>query len=793
MRRVILRAGLFSDYINTDVDMWPKVREYVIRQASDQDKSTYDPRLAISQKGGRNVQDLMKIAAARAAKPKERPVGASFETEHQRAKKALVKQIEALDGSNIRLIAANSEDTGGEPKVLRVAAYCRVSTDDIDQAISIALQIKEYRQKIKANPNWKYVGTYVDDGFSGTNTEHRQGFQKLMADAMDGKIDLIITKAVSRFARNLMDCIVWVEALQNHDPPVRVYFEQENLDTMAQTSSIILIVLAMVAQEESHMKSEAILLSLEWRFSRGRFLTPRLFGYNVVEVPDGYGGHKKELQINEAEARVVRWMYYNLINGMSLEEMASILTELAIPTGGRRKDGTLNTHWTSHGIAAVLRNEKHCGDVLARKYYTPNYKDHKQKKNRGKKNKYFQADHHDAIVSRAIWNAAQRILNSRRYGHEGTYQPMRIVDRGALTGYISVNRSWAGFDSEDYYKTSQIAMGLLDDELEANLEMEYLPEGGHRVGGLVDDHGISQIARDLSQAEQEMKDELEGRSSDSVSDQQREEAAKTFQVVSGDMFSRIHDPVVRFGRSEIAFNTSCVARMDCEYAEILFNPVERMMVVRPCAKENPNAVLWSSKPIAASSLARMLYDSMGWEEDYTYRVPCQTIRQPGGEAIVLAFDLDNYIGRAINKKEEVIMARKQAELAEEQREDARSFFYPPEDDDEPQEIQDMEERFQKIREQSKKIFGEPVFQHASAMRGFSEQAPGEEWDMLIEARPLDVDHRVDAGTVDSLFTAIVDDPPSLPRDEYVSNGAGDVVSVETVVSEEADGAEEQDE
>ena len=144
------------------------------------------------------MQDLRKIAEDRAAKPKGKPVGASFETEHQRAKKALVKQIEALDGNNIRMIAATSDEGSGEPKVLRVAAYCRVSTDDIDQAISIALQIKEYKQKIKSNPNWKYVGTYVDDGFSGTNTEHRQGFQKLMADAMDGKIDLIITKAVSR-------------------------------------------------------------------------------------------------------------------------------------------------------------------------------------------------------------------------------------------------------------------------------------------------------------------------------------------------------------------------------------------------------------------------------------------------------------------------------------------------------------------------------------------------------------------------------------------------------------------
>ena len=710
------------------------------------------------------MQDLKKIAAERAARPKANPVGTSFVTEHQRAKKALVKQIEALDGSNIRLIAANTDEEGGEKKILRVAAYCRVSTDDLDQAISIALQIKEYKNKIKANPNWKYVGTYVDDGFSGTNTEHREGFKKLMADAMDGKIDLIITKAVSRFARNLMDCIVWVEALQNHDPPVRVYFEQENLDTMAQTSSIILIVLAMVAQEESHMKSEAILLSLEWRFSRGRFLTPRLFGYDVVEVPDGYGGRKKVLQVNEAEARVVRWMYYNLINGMSLEEMAEILTELAIPTGGRRKDGTLNTHWTSYGIASVLRNEKHCGDVLARKYYTPNYKDHKQKKNRGKKNKYFQADHHEAIVSRAVWNAAQRILNSRRYGHEGTYLPMRIIDRGTLTGYISVNRTWAGFDSEDYYRASQIAMGLLDEKLEADLGKEYLPEGGHRIGGLVDDHGISQIAREYTKAEQEMKDELEGRNDEDAAAQEREEAVKTFQVVSGDMFSRIHDPVVRIGRSNIAFNAACTAKMNCEYAEILFNPVERMMVVRPCAKDHPNAIPWTAKPLAASSLVKMLYNSMGWDDEYTYRVPCQTIQEPGGDGVVLGFDLDNYIGRAINKKEEVIMARKQEELAEEQREDAKSFFYPPEDDDEPQEIRDMEERFQKAREQNKKIFGEPVFQHTTSMRGFAEQNADGEWDMLVEARPLDIDHRVDTETVSSLFQEIVENPPELPKE-----------------------------
>ena len=416
------------------------------------------------------MNDVQKAAEARAAK-QSKPIGSSFETERQREKRALFKQIEGSNGVNIHKIAATaSTPEADESKPLRVAAYCRVSTDDLDQALSIAMQIKVYKEKIKSTPNWTYVGTYVDDGFSGTNTDHRQGFQKLMKDCMDGKIDMIITKAVSRFARNLLDCIKWVEALQNHDPPVRVFFEQENLDTMSQTSGIILFVLAMVAEEESHMKSEAMLLSLEWRFSRGRFLTPRLFGFDKVEVPDGYGGHKKILQINESEANVVRWMYSALLSGMTPEEIAGMLTDLAIPTGGRKKDGSFNTHWIDNTVISILRNEKHCGDVLARKTYTKSFKDHKSRKNTGQKNKYYQANHHDAIVSRTTWNAAQRILNSRRYGHEGTYLPMRIIDTGSLTGFISMNRSWAGFDAEDYYRVSQIAMCLMDGELKADLE-----------------------------------------------------------------------------------------------------------------------------------------------------------------------------------------------------------------------------------------------------------------------------------------------------------------------------------
>ena len=708
--------------------------------------------------------DVRKTAEKRAATP-SKPIGSSFETERKREKQAVYKQVENLDSGGIMKIAATATPPeGDENRPLRVAAYCRVSTDDIDQALSIAMQIRAYKEKIKATPNWVYVGTYVDDGFSGTNTEHRQGFQKLMQDCLDGKIDMIITKAVSRFARNLLDCIKWVETLQNHDPPVRVFFEQENLDTMAQTSGIILFVLAMVAEEESHMKSEAMLLSLEWRFSHGRFMTPRLFGFDKVEVPDGYGGHKKVLQVNPAEAKVVEWMYSALLSGMSPKEIAGTLTDLAIPTGGRKKDGTYNTHWTDSGVVCVLRNEKHCGDVLARKYYTKSFKDHKQRRNTGQKNKYFKAGHHKAIVSRTVWNAAQRILNSRRYGHEGVYLPMYIIDEGPLTGYISLNRNWAGFEADDYYRASQIAMKLIDGQLEADLENEYLPEKGRRMRGLMDDHGIAQIARELSAAEQEMKDELEGKKQNNEESSKKEKIVKTFQVVSGDMFSRVHEPVVRVSPRILGFNKACAAKLrgvnhlPCETAEILFNPVERMLVVRPCDQNHQNAYPWDADSHGASSISKLLYSVMGWEEDYSYRIPCQEITGPQGMT-VLAFDLDNYIGRAVSKADEVIIARETAEKEKE----GTSYFYPPDENEEPQEIKDMEERFQQAVETNKKIFGVPVFEHQTNIRGFENTKPTDaDWDMMKPARPLDIDHKVDTQVVDELLNQVMENPPTVP-------------------------------
>ena len=425
------------------------------------------------------MEDVRQAAQERASRQKKAPVGASFESERQRSKNALVKQIASQDGRNVRMIAAATERPE-EERILRVAAYCRVSTDDIDQALSIHLQIQQYMKKIKENPNWKYAGCYVDDGFSGTNTDHRQGFQKLMKDCMDGKIDMVITKAVSRFARNLMDCIGWVEALQNHDPPVRVFFEQENLDTMSQTSGIILFVI-------------------------------------------------------------------------------------------------------------------------------------------------------------------------------------RITTKG------------------------------------------------------------------------------------------------------------------------ITFNKSCISKLPgAENVELLFNPVERMMVIRPCRPDHPNAIPWDAKYKSAAPLCKVFYDSMGWETDYAFRVPCQAMKNPNAAVLgdtVLVFDLDNYVGRAMSKKDEVIIARKEAEANTEEREDAKSYYYPP-DEDEPQEIRDIEEKFQQAVEMNKKLFGTPAFQHDSGVRGLSAESSDEEWDMMVEARPLDITHTVDAGTVDDLLLEIMDDPPVLPQSQEAY--PGEPIVVETM-------------
>ena len=171
------------------------------------------------------------------------------------------------------------EDTGTK----RVCAYCRVSTDDVNQTSSYELQKNHYEDMIKEHQGWELVGIYADEGISGTSLKHRDEFNRMIEDCKAGKIDLIVTKSVSRFARNIVDCIAKVRELANMIPQVGVFFETEHIYTLDNTSEMMLAVLSAAAQEESHTKSEIMNISIEQRFSRGIFLTPKLLGYDVDE------------------------------------------------------------------------------------------------------------------------------------------------------------------------------------------------------------------------------------------------------------------------------------------------------------------------------------------------------------------------------------------------------------------------------------------------------------------------------------------------------------------------------
>ena len=740
------------------------------------------------------MKDIRPRAEERARQKQaqsSQPSIAGFMSERAMAKEALRAEVNTYTGENVRKIAATSAQAL-EERILRVAAYCRVSTDDIDQLVSIELQKNNYRDMIRANPKWKYVGTYVDDGFSGTNTEHRPAFQLMMKDAMAGHIDMIITKSVSRFARNLLDCIGWVRKLKERDPPIQVFFEQEHLNTLDTTSNIILFVLAMVAEEESHMKSEAMLLSLEWRFSRGRFLTPALLGYDRVELPDGNGSHRKVLRVNEDEAQTIRLMYYMLLNGYGTAEIASVLTELGRGTGLRKQSGKANTTWTDGMVASYLRNERYCGDVLARKTWTPDFHNHRSVRNTGGKNRYFQSGHHDAIVTRAQWNAAQRILNSRVYNHSGGYLPMRIIDHGVLTGYISINRFWAGYDADEYYRVCNIIMGLTDGDLEIDLENLYLPDGGHRLPGLTDDSGIQRIARVLSKAEAAVKAQLDGTSPEEVGEGERKIKVQSgFQIASGSMFSHAYDPYVRFSPKGIQFNNTCIARLAMPgqgtqsddspaiprladgrpiFVELLLNPVERMLAVRPCATDYPNAIRWvngkgKSREFGALAFCSVLYEILGWDLAYTYRVPA-TVCKKGGEA-VLFFDLDNYLGIRATADVEDVSTEIPSEAI--RHEDSRGIFFGA-DDDEAQEITDTDDQERKRLERAdyeRKHFGIPAFEHDGNVHLPAIDDDGE-WDIMAEARVIGDDHRVDDNIVDAIYEAM-----ARAREEALRDCPGD--------------------
>lgn len=352
------------------------------------------------------------------------------------AKKARIRQAFS-DPGDVEIIPAIHELEPEKPIILRVAAYCRVSTDQDSQSDSYETQVQYYKKHIEETPNWEYVGTYADEGRSGTNVLKREHFLEMVEDCRAGKIDLIITKDIRRFARNTLDCLKYVRELKSLDPPVGVFFEDEHLNTLSRGNEAILALLSSVAQGESENKSEAIKWSYRRRFENGIAVCPTwaLLGYTT----DEFGN----MQIVPSEAEIVKFIYESYLEGWSCKEIAAKLTEAGIPT----VKGL--SVWPFGSVYNILRNEKYCGDAFMQKTYTPDFLTHKAYKNKGQERQYRKRNHHPAIIDRESWNQVQEELSARRHRRRGAKKEktidrttLRIVKRGHFKGFVVFDPAW---------------------------------------------------------------------------------------------------------------------------------------------------------------------------------------------------------------------------------------------------------------------------------------------------------------------------------------------------------------
>lgn len=286
----------------------------------------------------------------------------------------------------------------------RVAAYARVSTDTEEQATSYDAQVDYYTKYIKGRTDWEFVGIYTDEGITATNTKNRDGFKQMVEDALAGKIDLIITKSVSRFARNTVDSLTTVRELK--EKGVEIYFEKENIWTLDSKGELLITIMSSLAQEESRSISENTTWGRRKLFADGKasIAFSRFLGYD--RGPNG------EFVINEEEAKTVRYIYKRYIEGAAIYAITKELMEMERPTpcGGKK--------WHISVVKNILRNEKYKGDALLQKSFTKDFLAHKLVPNNGEVPQYYVEGHHEGIVSPEVFELAQMEIK-RRTSKEG--------------------------------------------------------------------------------------------------------------------------------------------------------------------------------------------------------------------------------------------------------------------------------------------------------------------------------------------------------------------------------------
>jgi len=282
----------------------------------------------------------------------------------------------------------------------RVAGYARVSTDSDEQFTSYEAQVDYYTDYINSREDWEFVKVYTDEGISGCNTKHRDGFNEMIADALAGKIDLIVTKSVSRFARNTVDSLTTVRKLKERG--VEVFFEKENIYTFDGKGELLITIMSSLAQEESRSISENVTWGQRKRFADGKVTMPykRFLGYD--RGPDG------QPVINEEEAKVVRLIYRLFIQGKTAVGICRRLEEMNIPTPGGKKK------WSQSTVMSILQNEKYKGDALLQKKFTTDFLSKTMKINEGEVPQYYVEGSHPAIITALDFDIVQDEIARRQ-------------------------------------------------------------------------------------------------------------------------------------------------------------------------------------------------------------------------------------------------------------------------------------------------------------------------------------------------------------------------------------------
>ena len=282
----------------------------------------------------------------------------------------------------------------------RVAGYARVSTDDEEQQTSYEAQVDYYTRYIQSKPEWAFVEVYTDEGISATNTKKRDGFNRMIRDALAGRIDLIVTKSVSRFARNTVDTLTTIRKLK--EKGVGVIFEKENIDTLDSKGELLITIMSSLAQEESRSISENVTWGQRKRFSDGKVTMPykQFLGYARNE--DGTP------RVVENEAKIVRMIYALFLDGKTPSGIAACLTAQGIPTPAGKKT------WQSSTVESILTNEKYKGDARLQKTFTVDFLNKKMKPNEGEVPSYYVKNSHPAIVAEEVYDMVQHELQRRR-------------------------------------------------------------------------------------------------------------------------------------------------------------------------------------------------------------------------------------------------------------------------------------------------------------------------------------------------------------------------------------------